>query len=1091
MRTLLRRRSISDFAYTPLVAALGAALAPQAASAMTIMVDYNSDLAYYQDPELGTSLRGAVEFLNANCSGSDTITFLHPNGNTPFVISGATEIDITCGGLTIDGGGNKNTSLTTIQAATYGGNYVLWAGASPNVHFHGLEISGWTYGGNQGSTGLGGNLDVDNCIIHSNATGIYAQYGGSSTHITNNTIFSNLFDGVDVDFITSANLTGNVIGLDTSGNWAGNGEDGIWVNQSTAAIDSNVISANSSDAIDFENDPGSVVTGNKLGVDATGNGFFGNGEGIYLWQSSGTKITSSNVISGSYGAGIFVDVGSSGITIDGNAIGTDPTHNKDISNNDGVTVFCSSDIAITNNAIAAWEDHAIQFNGVTGGGTMDIQGNAINVEGDGITALGGSSYGVMLLSDVCVSSLQAPGKKHAVRGKKKSAVRTKAQVAGATTNVMIKDNNISNASSDGIFIDGGYNDTITGNTIRNNGGYGVNIITGTGNEIVDNTTIFGNASQAPFAKNINLDFPGGIYTSGPDTSHANNGMNPPNITDASVNYTNGLTTVSFTLTAPPGSYEVQMCDNSVTTPGCQRFDRSKTVTVPASGTVSDSIGFAATTSDNFSATATSSGNDTSEFSQVFTITPAPNVTYSPASLTLDFGNVAVNGASTPMNITLTSSGSTPYRINDIGSPGCYGGTICYGGAFSCTTTCVPNNPYNPNAGCVITATFNPTSLISYSQTIGICDDSPSGASTITLTGVGVTPPPVAWQPASFDFGPQPVGTPSNPQTFTVFNGGTANALLGEPAIDDPNFVILSNGCGSSLAPNTGCPVVAEFLPQGGGTYHGSLSIPAGGSLGSLQIKHRGRGKALDVAGPGPIGTAAIASLTGTGVAQGAITLPNVIDLGTYSVGSPPNQQDLTLVNNGTAPVNFSNVSATGPFQVTNGCTASLQPTTSCLITIQYSEPSLGPHTGTLSVSSDASGGSGAIQLTGLTVPSPVPILTVTPTQIGFGDRLLGSTSGTQRITITNVGNAVATLGLATSNNDFVLSFTTCAPTLAPAASCFADVALRAVGFGARSGTFVVTSNSAQSPQGVGLAGTGCRPYSTGLSRLGSSFGCSP
>ena len=1081
MRTLLRRRSVSDFSYTPLAAALAAALAPQAVNAATVTVDNTVDngFSYFQDPVQGTNLRGAIDHLNANCTGSDTINFFHVNGNTPFVISVSGEMDVTCGGLTIDGGGNKTNSLTLLQAMYGGmGGYALWSGASTNMNVKGLDISGWTYG-----TALGGHVNADNNILHANSTGIFISYGGA-TSITNNTIFSNSSDGIEI-FGTTTSLSGNVIGLNTSGGWAGNSGDGIFSVNSKLTIDSNVISANFNNGVFLESDPGSTITGNKIGVDAAGTSGFGNDNyGVYLQPGTGTTINSGNVISSNYGGGIYISNGSSGIKIDGNAIGTDSSNSQDISNADGITAFCSSDISITFNSIAAYNDHGILFSGITGGGTMDIKGNAINVAGDGVTALGGSSYGVMLESNICASSLVVPGKR--APG---STIQAKT-TAGATTNVMISGNNISNAFSDGIFIDGANNTTITGNTILNNAGYGVNIISGTGNSIVDNSKIFGNAAQTPFPKAINLDFPGGVYQIGPDSSHANNGMNAPTITNAAVNYSNSQTTVNFSLSAIPGSYKVQVCDNppGTSAPGCNNLVATADVTVPAAGSVSGVAVFFGISSDNFSATATSdSRNDTSEFSSVFTITPAPNVTYVPGT-TLDFGNVAVNGSSPPMTVTLRSSGTTPYTIDSLSSPGCYGGSICYGGAFTCTTTCVPGNSYNPGGGCSITATFNPTVLTTYSQTIGICDDSPSYGGTITLTGTGVTPPPVAFQPASFDFGPQSVGTPSAPQTFSVVNAGTASVVLGEPSIDDPNFVILSNSCGSSIAAGASCPIVAEFLPQAGGTVHGTLSIPAGsgGPPPVLLIKHRGTKAAL--AGPA---LAATAALQGTGVAQGAITLPSSLDLGTYSVGSPPNQRNLTLVNTGNAPVNVNTVSVAGPFTISNGCTTALAPQTSCAISVFYSSPTLGANTGTLTVSTDAPNGSAAIALTGMTVPSPVPILTVSPSQIGFGDRLLGSTSGPQRITITNVGNSQATLGLAMSNTDFVIAFTTCGTTLAPAASCYADVSLRPVGFGPRSGSFVVTSNSSSSPQGTLLSGSGCRPYSAGSSRLGSSFGCSP
>jgi hypothetical protein len=1097
MRTLLRRRSISDFSYTPLAAALASALVPQVAQAAnSIVVDNPSDLSYYKDTVNGngTTLRGAIGFLNTagNCSGSDTITFVHPNGNTPFVISSSSELDISCGGLTIDGGGTKTNSLTTLQPM-YGGLccYALWAGTgSNNVLVKGMEISGWT-----NVTGLGGSISADDNIIHSNGTGIYVSYGGA-TSITNNAIYNNQYDGIDI-YGTTATITGNNIGLDASGNWAGNGYDGIYGYSNTLTIDGNTISANTDYAIDLYLDSNSKITGNKIGTDPTGNNNFGNDTGVYLYQATGTTINNGNVISNNYGGGIYIGNGSSGITIDGNKIGTDPSGNNDLSNYDGITAYCASDIQITNNSIASYSrsrGYGILFGGITGGGTMDIVNNAINVAGDGITALGGSSYGVILESDNCASSLAIPGKRKVAS----KAVRTKAAIVGATTGVMISGNNISNATSDGILISGANLTTITGNTIRNNGGYGVDIFQGTQNEIIDNPKIFGNGNSTSFAKGINLDFPTGVYSSGPDLSHANNGMNPPSISSAVVNYSTAQTTVAFTLTASPGTYKVQMCDNPVGTsaPGCNNIVANTTVTVPTSGTGSGSVLFFGVNSDNFSGTATSDAtSDTSEFSTVFSITPAPNVTYVPGT-TMDFGNVAVNGNSPPISINLNSSGATPYHISNLGSPNCSGGlgSLCtYGGAFTCTTTCVPTavtptSAYNPGSSCNFTAVFHPTALTSYSETIGICDDSPSYGGTITLTGTGVTPPPVAFQPASFDFGQVSVGGSSAPQTFTVFNGGTSLALLGEPSVDDANFKVVSNACGSSLAANTGCGVVVDFVPQGGGTYHSTLSIPAGGSLGSLQVK-RAHGKAaVSIAGPG---TGATASLTGTGVAQGAITLPGSLDLGTWSIGTPPNAQIVSFVNTGNAPVTFNTVSVSGEFSIDNGCFAALAPAASCSITVTYSAPEIGDHTGSLTVVTSAPGGSGAIKLTGKTVPSPVPILTVSPSQIGFGDRLLGSTSGTQRITITNVGNASATLSESMANTDFVIVFTSCTATLAPASSCYADVALRPVGFGPRPGAFIVNSNTAASPQGVGLSGSGCRPYSTSSSRLGSSFGCSP
>lgn len=225
--------------------------------------------------------------------------------------------------------------------------------------------------------------------------------------------------------------------------------------------------------------------------------------------------------------------------------------------------------------------------------------------------------------------------------------------------------------------------------------------------------------------------------------------------------------------------------------------------------------------------------------------------------------------------------------------------------------------------------------------------------------------------------------------------------------------------------------------------------------------------------------------------QAILSLPSAVDLGTYTQGDPANSVTLSLTNNGNGPLSFNGITVSGPFTLANGCTQDVQPGGSCTITLSYNAQDLGGHTGTLSVLSNAVSGSRSIALTGNTVAVPTPIVTVVPASIGFGDRMLGTLSATQRITISNSGNAAASITTNTSSADFVVTTNTCGTTLAPGTSCYADVVLRPVGFGPRRGAFEVDANAAGSPFAVTLSGTGCRPYFTGSIRLGSSISCSP
>jgi secreted trypsin-like serine protease len=118
------------------------------------------------------------------------------------------------------------------------------------------------------------------------------------------------------------------------------------------------------------------------------------------------------------------------------------------------------------------------------------------------------------------------------------------------------------------------------------------------------------------------------------------------------------------------------------------------------------------------------------------------------------------------------------------------------------------------------------------------------------------------------------------------------------------------------------------------------------------------------------------------------------------------------------------------------------------------------------------------------------VIRVLPASIGFGDRLVGTQSASQRVTVTNEGGGIAVMGPLNASLDFVVS-TSCGQTLAPGASCFADVAMRPVGFGPRQGQLLVNSNSAGSPHAVDLLGSGCRPFNASSNRLGTRSNCSP
>jgi hypothetical protein len=97
--------------------------------------------------------------------------------------------------------------------------------------------------------------------------------------------------------------------------------------------------------------------------------------------------------------------------------------------------------------------------------------------------------------------------------------------------------------------------------------------------------------------------------------------------------------------------------------------------------------------------------------------------------------------------------------------------------------------------------------------------------------------------------------------------------------------------------------------------------------------------------------------------------------------------------------------------------------------------------------------------------------------IDFGDQVVGETSNLQRVTVTNPGgrplyvNSIEIRG--ENRRDFAIVEDTCTgKTIAPNRSCTVDVQFTPTATGDRAASLVLTDNARDSPQKVGLTGSG-------------------
>lgn len=211
--------------------------------------------------------------------------------------------------------------------------------------------------------------------------------------------------------------------------------------------------------------------------------------------------------------------------------------------------------------------------------------------------------------------------------------------------------------------------------------------------------------------------------------------------------------------------------------------------------------------------------------------------------------------------------------------------------------------------------------------------------------------------------------------------------------------------------------------------------------------------------------------------------PSAIDFGSQVTGTASGVRTVTVTNTGSAQLAVSGVAVgAGPFAVpADGCTgAVVAPGSSCTFGVSFAPSVVGPASASVSIADDATGSPQVVGLSGVGTAPAAPVASISPATIDFGSRLVGTASGPQLVTVTSSGNAslaVSALGvIGVDAGRFTISQDSCAgATLAPGRSCTFAIIFTPVAVGGAVATVSISDNAADSPQLVGLAGTGSAP----------------
>ena len=453
----------------------------------------------------------------------------------------------------------------------------------------------------------------------------------------------------------------------------------------------------------------------------------------------------------------------------------------------------------------------------------------------------------------------------------------------------------------------------------------------------------------------------------------------------------------------------------------------------------------------------------------------PIVNLSPTALS--FGNQNVGTTSITQTVTLTNTGTAALTINSISLTGSNSGD------FAQTNTC-PISPSTlaASASCTLNVSFTPSASGTRSASVSFNDNAAGSPQTVPLNGTGViSAPVVTLNPTAVNFGNQNVGTPSAAQTITLTNTGTIALTINTISLTGTNMSDFAETDNCPISPNTlavnaSCALSVTFTPSANGARTANVSISDNAADSPQTVPLSGTG-----ATPAPI-----------------VTLnPTSMNFGNQNVGTTSAAQSVTLTNTGTATLTINGISLTGTnasdFAETDNCPVSpstLAVNASCTINLTLTPSANGARTGNVSISDNVAGSPQSVTLNGTGV-TPTPGISLTPTNLTFGNQKVSTTSTAQTVTLTNTGTAALTItsiALTGTNPTDFAETNTCpiSPnTLAVNATCTISVTFTPSATGPRSASVSISDNAAGSPQSVTLSGTGVTS-SSGVTLIASA-----
>lgn len=223
-----------------------------------------------------------------------------------------------------------------------------------------------------------------------------------------------------------------------------------------------------------------------------------------------------------------------------------------------------------------------------------------------------------------------------------------------------------------------------------------------------------------------------------------------------------------------------------------------------------------------------------------------------------------------------------------------------------------------------------------------------------------------------------------------------------------------------------------------------------------------------------------------------IAVSPLAGFGTQKIGTPATPQNIIVTSNGTADLTLASIvlggTNPGDFSISDDCPViAMPPGSFCTITVGATPTATGSRSGTITVTSNAPTSPTVVPIT---VTGTAPAASIT-SALNFGSVTTSTTSPSQPITFTNIGDAVMVIsGISITGTDSAMYHQTndCPGTLNAGSFCTITTTFGPTSTGAKTAFVSVADDASGSPHTSSLTGTGIPPVGPGTTNISVTGG---